>query len=59
MYTTTKGHRRFCKDFLRFDTVPCRHLPLHVHTCALLMSTPKHKSHKQANKQTNKQTNKQ
>ena len=25
------GHRLFCKDFLCFNTMPCRHIPLLVH----------------------------
>ena len=24
----TTGHRLLCKEFLRFNTVPCRHMPL-------------------------------
>ena len=27
----TTGHRLFCKEFLRFNTMPCRHMPLLVH----------------------------
>ena len=26
-----QGNRLFCKDFLRFNTVPCRHMPLHMY----------------------------
>ena len=27
----TTGRRLFCKEFLCFDTIPCRHMPLLVH----------------------------
>ena len=27
----TTGRRLFCKEFLSFDTMPCRHMPLLVH----------------------------
>ena len=29
----TTGDRLFCKEFLCFNTVPCRHMPLLVHFC--------------------------
>ena len=32
----TPGHRLFCKEFLCFDTIPCRHMPLFVHFCTWL-----------------------
>ena len=32
----TTGHRLFYKEFLCFNAMPCRHMPLLVHTCHIL-----------------------